>query len=388
MSQSTLERVCAAPAGVEREAAFQHALDVLRARRDEFAAAGHVPRDYVNLLKKAGIYRASTPECFGGEPMPPAEFLRRIEEISTIDPSTGWVASFGSALVYFSALPLTTQAEIYADGPDVVYAGGHFPMQEAERVPGGYRCTGTWLFASGCAGADYLGVGLKGGPQAQGRPLTAVFPADQGEIVTNWDVNGMRSTGSNEIHLDGFFVPEEYTFIRGGESLVDEPLNRYPMIAYAAQVLSVTSLGAARGALEVAHQLGAVTSITGGHARGQQGTFQAGLAHAEAQLLSARAFIYEQTEKVWELAVSGDELPSQDVAMLRLATSHAAHSARQVVLAAYDLAGTGAIYRTHPVHRYLQDGLVPAQHAMLASNTYEAAGAVLLGADVRVPSFP
>ena len=49
-----------------------------------------------------------------------------------------------------------------------------------------------------------------------------------------------------------------------------------------------------------------------------------------------------------------------------------------VVLAAFDLAGTGAIYEAHPLQRFLRDALVPAQHAMLASNTYEAAGAVLL----------
>ena len=58
------------------------------------------------------------------------------------------------------------------------------------------------------------------------------------------------------------------------------------------------------------------------------------------------------------------------------------------MLDAFDLAGTGAIYRTHPLQRYLQDGLVPAQHAMLNSATYEAVGAILLGMKPSVPSFP
>ncbi|NED69754.1 flavin-dependent monooxygenase, partial [Streptomyces sp. SID10244] len=59
-----------------------------------------------------------------------------------------------------------------------------------------------------------------------------------------------------------------------------------------------------------------------------------------------------------------------------------------VVLQAFDLAGTGAIYETHPLQRYLQDALVPAQHAMLQTNTYEAAGALMLGLDAGIPSFP
>lgn len=379
----------AEPAGLARDKAFADALDVLQQRRDEFRAQGFVPKDYVHLLKKAGLYRASTPVRFGGEPMPPAQFLDRIEQISAVDPSTGWVASFGSALVYFGALPLQTQAEIYADGPDVCYAGGHFPMQEAQVVPGGYLCTGTWLFVSGCAGADWLGVGLKGGPEAAGRPVTAILRPEQAQIVVNWDVAGMKATGSNEIRLDKVFVPEEHTFIRGGDSLVDEPLNRYPMVGYAAQVLTAVAVGAARGAIDFLIESGSVTSsITGGAQRAQRPSYQAGVAGAIAEWRAARAFFYEATEEVWALAQAGDEITPQAAATLRLATTHAAHQSRTVVLRAFDLAGTGAIYNSHPLQRFLQDGMVPAQHAMMASNLYEASGAVLLGADPKVPSFP
>lgn len=382
-------RVSAEPEGPARDAAFQHALEVLRERRDEFNEQGFVPKDYISLLKRAGIFRASTPKQFGGDAINPARFLEKIEQIAAIDPSTGWVASFGSALQYFAALPLETQEKIYADGPDLVYAGGHFPMQEAEEVDGGFLCTGTWLFASGCAGADWLGVGLKGGPEAAGRPVTAIFPAGQATIVTNWDVSGMRATGSNEIHLDKFFVPKEFTFIRGGESNLDEPLNRYPAIAYAAQVLSVTSLGAARGALDYTLAVGAGgTSITGGAKKGDRPTYQLGLAQGEAKLRAARAFFYDQTEYVWSLAEAGKEISAKDAALLRLAISNAAHVSREVVLIAFDLAGTGAMYRSHPLQRYVQDGLIPAQHAMLQTNTIEAAGAVLLDAPVTIPSFP
>ncbi len=82
--------------------------------------------------------------------------MKLVERISAVDPATGWVASFGSSLVYFSALPVATQAKIYAEGPDLAYAGGLFPMQEAEKVEGGYLCSGLWQFASGCRGADIL----------------------------------------------------------------------------------------------------------------------------------------------------------------------------------------------------------------------------------------
>jgi len=383
------DTLTAAPAGPERDAAFAEALRVLEERRDEFAEQGFVPRDFVNLLKRTGIYRASTPEQFGGEPQAPADFLAQIEKISAVDPATGWVASFGSSLVYFAALPLESQEIIYANGPDICFAGGLFPMQEAERVPGGYRCSGVWQFASGCRGADILGIGLKGGEETQGRPITALIDPKDAQIIDNWNVAGMRGTGSHAVKVENVFVPEEMTFIRGGEATVDGPLTRYPALAYAAQVLAVVALGAARGALDYSYEAGsAKTSIVGGPVKGARASYQAKLAHAEAQLGAARAYFYEQTRLIWAKAVANEEITPADKTQLRLAATHAAHESREVILQAFDLAGTGAIYRTHPLQRFLQDGLVPAQHAMLQSNTYEASGAVLLGLDSTVPSFP
>lgn len=379
----------AEPAGGARDAAFEHALEVLRERRDEFNEQGHVPRDYVALLKKAGLFGVATPKQFGGDPQSPARFMKQVEEVSAIDPATGWVASFGSAPVYFSSLPVETQRKIYAESTDIVFAAGMFPMFEAEKVEGGYICSGEWLFASGCKGADLLGMGLRGGEETDGKPLTAlVDPADV-EIVDNWDVAGMKATGSHNVVADRVFVPEEMTFIRGGEPTIDEPISRYPVLAYAAQVLAVVTLGAARGALDYVTEIGsAKTSVTGGAAKGNRPNYKANLAKAEADLRSARAFFYQTTEDVWAKAESGEEITDEDKSLLRLASTQAAHVGRSVVMAAFNLSGTGAIFEQHPMQRYLRDGLVPAQHAMLQEHTYEAAGAVLLGLEPGIPSFP
>ncbi len=37
------------------------------ARRDEFDQLGHVPRDLIATMKRAGVFRSSTPRRFGGE---------------------------------------------------------------------------------------------------------------------------------------------------------------------------------------------------------------------------------------------------------------------------------------------------------------------------------
>ncbi|MFX6182728.1 flavin-dependent monooxygenase, partial [Acinetobacter baumannii] len=85
-------------------------------------------------------------------------------------------------------------------------------------------------------GADVLGVGIGAAVpgQAGSKPRTAVLPPEQVEIIDNWDVMGLVGTGSHDLKVSQQFVPEEWTFIRGGLPTIDEPLYRYPTIAYAA----------------------------------------------------------------------------------------------------------------------------------------------------------
>ncbi|MFF4257077.1 acyl-CoA dehydrogenase family protein [Streptomyces sp. NPDC001663] len=369
------------------QTALERVLALVADRRDEFDEKRHVPREVVAEFKKAGLYRASAPRRFGGEPLAPAEFLRRIERISEVDGSAGWVASFGSSLIYLAALPLETQAELYSDGPDVAFAGGLFPVQPAERVANGYRVSGRWKFASGCKGADVLGVGIKAGEDKAGRPLTAVLRPEQVEIVENWDVVGLRGTGSHDLVVDGVVVPEEWTFVRGGEPTVDEPLYRYPAVAYAAQVLAVVGLGVARAALDHVIAQGGHSGFTGGPKAADRATFRIGLGRAEAQLRSARAFFYETTQEVWEAVEGGDRATAHQASLLRLAAAHLAGTSFDVVRSAYRLAGIPAIAEAGPLQRYLRDASVVPQHAFLQEDIYDGAGAVLTGVQ-PFPGYP
>ncbi|MEB8342406.1 acyl-CoA dehydrogenase family protein [Streptomyces endophyticus] len=369
------------PLSTSTDAAFEHVLDLVAERRAEFETARHVPRDMIAEFKKAGLYRASAPRRFGGEPLPPAAFLRLIERISRVDGSAGWVASFGSSLIYLAALPLETQERLYADGPDIAFAGGLFPVQSAEQVDGGYRVSGRWKFASGCKGADVLGVGIKVGEDRAGRPRTAVLRPEDVEIVENWDVIGMRGTGSHDLAVDGVVVPEEWTFVRGGEPTVDEPLYRYPAVPYAAQVLAVVGLGVARAALDQVITEGGRASYTGGPVAADRAAYRIAVGRAEARLRSARAFFYEITEEVWETVLSGDPATAHQASLLRLASTALAQESFDVARTAYQLAGIRAIADGSPMQRYLRDASVVPQHAFLQEGLYDGAGAVLMGVD-------
>ncbi|MFB6675408.1 acyl-CoA dehydrogenase family protein [Streptomyces sp. NPDC056390] len=370
--------------GFEASDPFDRLLAEVSSRRGEFEEKRHVPRDMIAEFKKAGIYRAGAPARFGGDALPPAEFLQIVERISQVDGSAGWVASFGSSLIYLAALPLDTQAELYADGPDVAFAGGLFPVQRAEPVAGGFRVSGHWKFASGCKGADVLGVGIGTGEDKAGRPRTAVLRPEQVEIVDNWDVVGMRGTGSHDLRVDGVTVPEEWTFIRGGTPTVDEPLFRYPTVAYAAQVLAVVGLGIARTALDHVIAHGARSSYTGAPRPADRATYRIAVGRAEAELRSVRAFFYDATEATYETVEHGDPATPEQISLLRLASAHLAKTSFEVVRSAYQLGGIGAIGEAGPLSRALRDASVVPQHAFLQEGMYDGAGAVAMG----VQPFP
>lgn len=380
---SVVERVRSQSASLER------LLSTVRDRRVEFSQGQQISDDVVQSLREVGVYRAMVAKRFGGDEMAPAEFLRLIETISMADGSTGWVASFGFSAVYLSSLPLPTLEAMYVDGPDVIFAGGIFPPQKAVPVDGGLEVSGRWAWGSGSTGADFIGVGIKteGGP-SDGLPLIAVMPADKVTIARNWDVIGLKGTGSHDMVVDKVVVPPEWTFVRGSASSLDTPLYRYPSMALAAQVLAVVGLGVARASLDFLRELASGrTSITGAPTLADRAYVQADIAKAEAALRSARAFFYDVTEEAYGVLVAGGELTTEQHVLLRLAATNAARVGAEVTQTVYRLSGTTGITENHPIARHMQDAMIVTQHAFLSDMTWQNAGRSLLGLPCP-PGFP
>lgn len=370
--------------------AMQRLLREIRARRAEFGEQQHLSHDVVDLLREAGIYRALVAKQFGGDEKTPAEFLQMIEQIAEADGSTGWVASFGFSALYLSALPIETLEKIYANGPDVVFAGGIFPPQPAKKVSGGREVSGQWSWGSGCMGADLIGAGVRfeDGGDASGLPYMAVMPREAASIKPNWDVNGLKGTGSHDIVIDKAIVPDDWIFVRGGPSSIDAPLYRYPIMALAAQVLAVVALGCGRAALnELADRAATRKSITGAPVFAQRAFVQSGIAKAEAQLRSAKAFFYETVNDAFDTIRGGGALSDQQTILLRLSATNAAHTGSDVCRQIYTLSGTDGIFTSDPIAQSMQDAMVVPQHAFLSEGTWQQAGAAMFGLETP-PGYP
>ena len=371
------------PAPITANEGFQALLADIRerARQEEFDRQKFISRDVIERFKALGVYRALVPTRFGGDQRTPMEFCQMVEDISAADGSAGWVASFGMNPVYMAALPLETLKQVYADGPDVVFAGGIFPPQPAEFVEGGLKVTGRWKFSSGCMGASLIGVGIspKNG-ETVGLPRLAVMSREKVRIEETWDVVGLIGTGSHDVVIEGVVVPEDWTFVRGGPANLAEPMFRYPSLSFATQVLSVVGLGVARAALDYLSGMASGRfSVTGAPALTDRPLAQMQVAKAEAELRAARAWFYEAMENAWASVLAGNPVSVEQTNLLRLSSTHATRVSAEVARSAQMLSGMTGVYRDNPLSRFVNDTLVITQHAFMGDMTYQNAGAIFFG---------
>ena len=353
-----------------------------RACTGEFDEQAYVSLDIVDKLKAVGVYRALVPSRFGGESRSPREFCELIERLSMADGSVGWVASFGMSPAYLAGLPEATLKKIYQHSPDVVFAGGIFPPQPAEVTEDGMLVKGRWKFSSGCLGADIIGVGIapRKGNEAQGLPRMAVLPADQVQIEMTWDTVGLKGTGSHDLVVNDVLVQEDWTFVRGAPSTIDEPFYKYPSLSLATQVLTVVGIGVAHAALEEFKKLApGKSSITGGAEIAHRPVTQYEFAQAEAAFQSAKSWFYQTMDVVWDGILKGQQPTKEQISDMRLSCTHAARVSAEVARKIQMLSGMTAIYTNNIFARFVNDANVVTQHAFMGDATLLNAGAISFG---------
>ena len=124
-----------------------------------------------------------------------------IEELARQDGSVGWNVMIAShAAVFASYLPAPALREVYRDGPSTVIAGALPPKGAAIPVPGGFRLTGRWPFASGCHQAEWmLGPSIVMG---DGRPrLRPDGRPDIGDAASGRGIVAERNQGRSRVAL-------------------------------------------------------------------------------------------------------------------------------------------------------------------------------------------
>ena len=363
--------------------------------RDAGEQERHVPRPLFEALRDADIFRMSAPKAVGGAEVEEETVLQAIEELSRQDGAVGWNVMIASnAAIVASYLPAAALREVYRGGPSTVIAGALLPKGAANPMPGGFRLTGRWTFASGCHQADWMlgtsAVMAHGTPRLHpdGRPDVRTFfvPVGACEILDTWHTAGLRGTGSHDWQVTDVFVPEEQSF----PVLFDGPsapgcLSVRDYAAYAGPRVAAVALGIARDAIDAFTALAMTkTPLLATSTLATQHTTHERVGRAEALLRAGRAFLYETVRALPYGPTWSEELSDDLRASIRLASTHAAQSAAEAVDLMFNAAGTTSIYASSRLERCFRDVHVATQHFAVAPSHIEMAGQYFLGLGLQM----
>ena len=379
-------------------AAAKRLAPAVRAARDDAETMRQTPPALAAEITRAGIYQMYLPRSMGGPETPPLTAFRVVEELSRVDGSVGWCAMIATALsMNMARLPPDVGREMAGAPADYRAAGSARAGGRAWEVPGGYRVTGRWNFASGIQNARWLYctcIMMDGdAPQrtASGAPLLrAVWvPRDFVTIVDTWAVMGMRGTGSQDFLVEDVFVPSERSCLSADPPREGGPLY-HPRIWYVHlwTPSAANALGIARGAIDSLAEISATEASTlSTSLLRDRPAVQARLGEAEAIVRAARAYVFDAVGHLWGILCAGKTPTDQDVAQGRLALVHAMHEAVRAVDKVFHAAGTNAIYTRMPLERAFRDVHVALQHGAGLPVYFESAGKVLLGLRPEDPGW-
>ena len=377
---------------VERARALQ---PLIARDADEIERTRRLTPAVTSALIENGLYRSLLPQSLGGTEAPLETFMQMQEEIAKADASTAWCLGQCSVCAMTAAyLDADAAAEIFNVAPGILAWGAI--NHEVQVVPGGYKASARWDFASGSRQASWLGAHVRvveadGSPRrkADGSPeiRTILFPVADATMYDVWDTIGLRGTGTDSYSVDNLFVPDKFAALRDDATALREkgPLYKLSTNMVFSMGFGATSLGVARATLDAATDLARGKTPQGLKAMRDNNAVQGLIGRTEATLRAARAYLYATAAEVWRDLARGDALTEQHRIALRIAATWTIHQSASVVDTAYHMAGATAVFSANKFERRFRDMHAIAQQIQARDTHYEDAGKAILFANLATP---
>ncbi len=364
----------------------------IAAAADEIERTQTIPEPLISQIHAARLPRMLLPLSVGGDQVEPWVYVRAIEEISRHDGSVGWnlfVANSSALIAPF--VPLETAQAIYAD-PRAIIAWGPPNQHKAQAVPGGYRVSGQWHFASGSRQANWMGAHCQvvepdGSLRLNrfGRPTTRtlLFRKEHAQPIRDWNTIGMRGTASEGYRVTDLFVPESHSGTREDPALRRDtgPLYAFTTPGLYAVGVAGVAFGIARAMLDEFIALAAEKTPRGLQRLADSPVVQADVARRQANLSSARTWLIEVLKEVWDGADDVAPIGLDARIQVRLGCAHAIHTAVEVADYVYKAAGTSAIFLGTPFERRFRDIHTLSQQIQSRESHFEAVGRAMFNGD-------
>jgi alkylation response protein AidB-like acyl-CoA dehydrogenase len=339
---------------------------------------GSLTDEVFEALSRERLFALWLPRVLGGYELDPVPSLEVLENLSYGDPSACWVVMAASLAVGTGGAYLGDEAaeELFGDNRLPVITGQGTRPGVAIPHDGGYLLTGSWSFASGLKHSTHIHTLAV--VEGTGEPRIFVLPIELGTLIDNWDVLGLRATGSIDYTLDSAYVPEAYS----NPAMTETPkrggyLYRMGAIGFAEICHTGWALGVGRRLLD---ELASLSQNRLGRpgAQAASDSFQEGFGVAEGKLRAARAFAFETWRDSQETLARGESLTQRQHTLIRLALHHTTWAVQDISMFVYLAGGTTAL-RSGTIQRLFRDVHAGTQHVTSAPPIVRACGRELAG---------
>lgn len=352
-------------------------------------------------LHRAGVLRCMQPKRWGGMEFDYFAYVDFPMELARGCASTGWNAA--NLIIHHWMLALydeRAQAEVWGANPDALIASGiAFPQGRAKKVDGGYLIGGRWNFSSTVNVADWnmLAVTVREGDKPVDYRMCLLHKS-QYEIVDDWQVLGMKSTGSMTVAVKELFVPEYKALgmldARGGDGFPGaranpNPVYRVPLSCLGGHGIGAVTVGNAMAAHELTCDLvkERSTSYTAMKMRDFQAV-QLRVGTAGAKIDAARLILRNDCLEGQRIAEENRIADVRTKLRFKRNLAYAVTLATEAVDSLHVMAGANGIYDSYPIQRIFRDAHAGAGHISFSLDAHASAwGLAALGGEVNNPTL-
>ncbi len=398
------ERVAARTdfSGVSYAEAIERAqalIPVLRERAARCDEAGELLPENAADLNRTGLARILQPKRWGGMELPYQAIFEIPEIVGRGCVSTAW--NLSNLLAHHWMLALyeeQAQAEIWNADPDAMIASGiAFPQGRGRMVDGGIEISGLWNFSSAVTPSTWnmLACVVRDGEKVVDYRMCLV-PMSDYEVLDDWQVMGLKGTGSRSVRCDKVFVPQHralsMTHHRRGEPFPGWRTNpqavfRVPFGGLSGHCLLGCLVGNAQAMFDAISGMvrERSTSYTTLKMR-DLGTVQARIGLAGAQIDAARTMARADCAEGQRMAEEGIEASIELKLKQKRNCAFGAKLTVDAVDTLYALAGANGLYTRGPMERIFRDQHAAACHISFSIDAATSAwGLVALGGENGSP---
>jgi 3-hydroxy-9,10-secoandrosta-1,3,5(10)-triene-9,17-dione monooxygenase len=294
--------------------------------------------------------------------------------------------------------PQAAQAETYGANPDAIISAVIAARGKARAVEGGYVLNGFWPFASGSEHANFLFLGAalinESGETVDEGDL--LVPISDIVIKDDWNVVGLRGTGSCSIVAKDVFVPaDRYLSLPGlicgqtpGQALHEGWLYRSAAVPVLTLALAPAALGTAQAALESFKKRlpGREIAYTQHEVQIDSPVTHIQAATAATKIDTAQLLLHHCADAIQAAAERGETMDFAKRARVRMDCAFAVRLCLEAVETIYLASGGSGIAETSTIQRASRDLHAINMHGLLTLETNaEMYGRVVLSLAPNTP---